>query len=354
VTTSKHVAISRLAALVVVAAIVVAAVAAPAVLPTYLLSLLSLALIAALLAASVNLLAGLLGAVSIGQAGISAAASYAIAWATLHGHGLGAQLALAAVVILLVSAVYGLTTMRTSGIVFLMITLALGMVVYGLALKLSSITGGQNGLTAIRRPAELAGAAQFYLLTAAVTGLVFTGLWVIGRSPFGLTLRGVRSSESRMRSLGYPVPGARFLAVLLSGMVAGVAGILAVWNSEFISPASASFSRSAFAVVMMILGGAGTLAGPLVGAFVVVGVEQWLSSFVERWPTVLGLALIAVVLFAPEGVVGGLSAWLRRAGSRGRRLAPVPVPVSPMAARADPHPDASGSPSLEHTQKEDR
>jgi branched-chain amino acid transport system permease protein len=304
------------------------AVAAPIVLPSYLVTLLSLVFIAALLASSIDLLAGHAGLVSIGHAGIAASAAYAVAWGTDNAVGLPLTLGLALGVTLVVSAAYALTTMRTRGIVFLMITLALGIVIYGLALKLSTITGGQNGLTGIDRPQVLASPTAFYLLVvgAFVAGVAFRAL--LGRSPFGLVLRGTRESESRMSSLGYSVTQAKFLAVMLSGLVAGVAGVLIVWQSEFISPNVASFSRSAMAVVMVILGGTGTLLGPLVGAGIVVGTEHWLSSYVERWPTLLGLVFIAVVLFAPGGVVGAISNGrhrgipVRRTAEPGSRATP--------------------------------
>jgi branched-chain amino acid transport system permease protein len=298
------------------AAGVAAVVAAPYVLPSYVVSLLTLVFIAALLAGSVNLLAGLAGLVSIGHAGIAAAGAYGLAWATVRGLGLPAALGMAAALTLAVSAVYALTTMRTSGIVFLMITLALGITVFGLAVKLSSVTGGQNGLTGIRRPEVVGEWWQYYFLTAAAYGVCLLALAALSRSPFGLVLRGVRESHSRMTSLGYSVTAVKFVAIVVSGAFAGLAGVLLAWNSEFLSPSAASFSRSALAVVMVIVGGTGTLLGPLVGAGTVVAAEYWLSSYVERWQTVLGLVLILVVLYAPSGIVGGLQGL---AGQRSHR-----------------------------------
>jgi branched-chain amino acid transport system permease protein len=294
-------------------------VAAPYVLPSYVVSLLTLGFIAALLAGSVNLLAGLAGLVSIGHAGIAAAGAYGVAWATVHGLGLPASLGVAAALTLAVSVVYGLTTMRTSGIVFLMITLALGITMFGLALKLSSITGGQNGLTGIRRPGLVDEWWQFYFFTAAVYGLCLLALAALSRSPFGLILRGIRESQSRMTSLGYSVPAVKFTAVLVSGAFAGCAGVLLAWNSEFLSPSVTSFPRSALAVVMVIVGGSGTLLGPLVGAGVVVAAEYWLSSYLERWQTVLGVVLILVVLFAPRGIVGALHDLVGQLSHRPRK-----------------------------------
>jgi branched-chain amino acid transport system permease protein len=319
---------------VAIAAAIAVALAAPFVLPTYLVTLLSLVFAAALLASSVDLLAGQGGLVSIGHAGIAASSAYAIAWGTRESVGLPVQLGLAVGVTLAVSAVYALTTMRTRGIVFLMITLALGIVVYGLALKLSTITGGQNGLTGIDRPELLASPTAFYLLTVIAFVLAVAFRAVVARSPFGLVLRGTRESETRMSSLGYSVSRAKFLAVMLSGLLAGIAGVLIVWQAEFISPNVASFSRSAMAVVMVILGGTGTLLGPLIGAGVVVGTEHWLSSYVERWPTLLGLVFIAVVLFAPGGVVGAVTR--RRQGEvRGRQNAEPGTRAAPPSLLED-------------------
>jgi branched-chain amino acid transport system permease protein len=307
----------RWTATVLTAAGIAGVVAAPYVLPSFVVYLLTLTFIAALLAGSVNLLAGLAGLVSIGHAGIAAAGAYGVAWAAVHDLGVAAQLAVAAALTLAVSALYGLTTMRTAGIVFLMITLALGMTVFGLALKLSSVTGGQNGLTGIRRPEAVDEWWQFYFFAAAVFGLCLLALGAISRSPFGLVLRGIRESPSRMTSLGYSVTTAKFVAVVISGAFAGCAGVLLVWNSEFMSPSVASFPRSALAVVTVILGGTGTLLGPLVGAGIVVAGEYWLSSYVERWQTVLGAVFILVVLFAPRGVVGMIAAWTRRSRKEG-------------------------------------
>jgi branched-chain amino acid transport system permease protein len=306
-----------------------AVVAAPLVLSDYLLTLLTLVFIAGLLAASVNYLAGEAGLVSMGQAGIAAAAAYGVAYATVRGHDVLVQVGLALVVALVVSAVFALTTMRTRGIVFLMITLALGMIIYGLASKLVSVTGGQNGITDIVRPAYIAEDGRLYLATAAAFVLGTLALRRVSRSPFGLALRGVRESESRMSSLGYRVAAIKFVAVMISGLVAGLAGVLAVWQTEFISPSVGQFSRSALAVVMVILGGTGTLLGPLVGAAIVVGAEYWLSTYVERWATALGVVFIVVVLFARRGIVGELEARVRRRRGRGDRSdGPGLVPIT--------------------------
>jgi branched-chain amino acid transport system permease protein len=304
-------------------------VVVPAVSPRYVVSLFTLTVITALLAISVNMLAGEVGLLSMGHAGIAGAAGYAIAWGARQHLDLAPQLGLALAVTLLVSAVYGVTAMRTDGIVFLMITLALGIVVFGLALKWSRVTGGQSGLTGIRRPAAFADPQVFYYLCLILTAVVLLGLTVLRRSPFGLVLRGVRDSERRMTSLGYSTPATKFVAMMISGLVAGLAGVLGVWNAQFISPAVAAFDKSAMAVIIVILGGIGFPFGTILGAGLVVGIQHWLSSYVERWPTLLGLLFVATVIFMPRGIAGAIqgaaagrvavapwSTWLSRIGIR--------------------------------------
>jgi branched-chain amino acid transport system permease protein len=290
------------------------AVVIPLMSSNYVISLFTLVLITALLATSVNMPAGEAGLVSMGHAGISAAAAYGIAYGVKHDFGLGGQLLLALALTLMVSAVFAVTTMRTNGIVFLMITLALGVMVYGIALKWSSVTGGQSGLTGINRPAALSDGRTFYYTVLVLCVVVILLLQVLARSPFGLMTRGVRDNENRMASLGYSIAPVKFVTLMVSGLVAGLAGVLLVWHSEFMSPASAAFDKSAMAVVIIIIGGVGTVAGPLLGSILVVGVQFWLSSYVERWPTLLGLLFIAVVILLP----GGLASIATRRSKAGR------------------------------------
>lgn len=328
------------------------AVAVPTVSSTYVISLLTLVLITALLATSVNMPAGEAGLVSMGHAGISAAAAYGIAYGVKHDFGLGGQLLLALLLTLIVSAVFGVTTMRTNGIVFLMITLALGVMVYGIALKWSAVTGGQSGLTGINRPAALSDGRTFYYAVLATCVIVILLLQVLARSPFGLMTRGVRDNENRMASLGYSIAPVKFVTVMVSGLVAGLAGVLLVWHSEFMSPASAAFDKSAMAVVIIIIGGVGTVAGPLLGSVLVVGVQFWLSSYIERWPTLLGLLFIAVVILLP----GGLASIATRRRGAGR-LAFHPAirkVLAPFMARAgsDPTPPPSTAEPRRHAPRD--
>ena len=295
------------------AALLVVAVALPYLgVSSFVVTLTTTILIAATLASSVNFLAGPGGMVSLGHAGIAAAAAYGAGWASKQGFDPGTQALVALVLTVLVSLIYGLLSMRTSGIYFLMVTLAVGMVIYGLAYRLSSVTRGENGITGIKRPELLAEPWAFYLFVVAAFLVVTVGLLVVSRSPFGASLRGIRDSESRMRSLGYYVPAFKLGAFMISGTVASFAGLLSVWHTHFVSPSSAEVHRSVLLFVMVILGGLGTTMGPLVGAAIVVLVENVVSNSFERWPTLLGVIFILAILFARSGLVGSAAKLLER------------------------------------------
>lgn len=283
---------------------------------SYAISLVTTIFIAGILAASVNFLVGDGGMASLGHGAIAAAAAYGAGWASRQGMDPGGQVLIALTMTLVVSLVFGVLSMRTSGIYFLMVTLAVGMVVYGLAYRLSTVTGGENGITGIKRPSFLDEYWTYYYFIVAAFVVSTLVLWVVSRSPFGASLRGIRDSETRMRSLGYSVPSYRLGAFMISGTVAGFAGLLSVWNTHFVSPSAAGVHRSVLLIVMVILGGVGTTFGPLVGAAVVVLVENVLSNSVERWPTALGLIFILVILFARAGIVGSIQKFFRRLQQR--------------------------------------
>ncbi|MFD4957794.1 branched-chain amino acid ABC transporter permease [Microbacterium sp. NPDC058389] len=294
------------------AVLAAAAVVLPFVSSTYYVTIATLILASAILASSVNLLAGNAGLFSLGHAGIAGAAAYGLAWASRQGMDLPAQLGIALGLTLGVTAIYGLISMRTAGVYFLMVTLAAGMVCYGIAYRWSTVTGGVNGLTGVRRPEWISQDWQFYLFVLVVFLLITLSLRQLASSPFGLSLRGVRDSESRMRSLGYSNSALKFVAMLLSGLVAGLAGVTLVWQTEFISPTFSGFEASALALVMVVLGGAGRLFGPLVGAAIVVLIQQVLSTYVDRWQTVLGALFVVVVIVSQRKVIPRIREAIQR------------------------------------------
>ncbi|MDB5641631.1 MAG: hypothetical protein JWN07_948, partial [Hyphomicrobiales bacterium] len=201
-------------------------------------------------------------------------------------------------------ALFGLLAVRTSGVYFLLLTLALGLIVWGVCLRWTQVTGGENGLRGQLRAQTGLSSREFYAAVLCVAGLATFAMWRFVRSPFGLTLRGVKDGENRMASLGYNVPLHLIIAFTASGFFAGVAGaVYAVFN-DFVSPSTVQLSQSVSGLLMTIVGGVGTLFGAFVGAFLIIALEQAVSMFTERWLMVLGLTFIGIMIFAPEGVLG--------------------------------------------------
>ncbi|TAI63499.1 branched-chain amino acid ABC transporter permease [Bradyrhizobium sp. Leo170] len=294
---------SRVAAWIVL--ITVALIALPLVLPSYQVSIATQILIFGVLAMSIDVLAGYGGRTSLGHGAIFGASTYVVIyWTSVLGGGIWTGIALGILCTTLLAAVFALLAIRTSGVYFLLLTLALGMIVWGLCLRWTSVTGGENGLRGIGRPDLIADHISFYYAVLLVVVPVTWAMWRFVHSPFGLTLRGIRDSESRMRGLGYNVPLHLFIAFVASGFFAGVAGALYALFNNFVSPSTVQLSQSVAALLMAITGGVGTLLGSFVGATLIISLENAVSVFTARWPTVLGLTFVLIMIFAPEGVVG--------------------------------------------------
>jgi len=288
---------------------------------SYYVNIASQILIWAMLALSVNVLAGYAGLVSLGHAGLFGVACYAVALSAAAGMGHLAAAFVALAAILAATALFALLSLRASGISFLMITLALGQILWGIAYRWISLTQGDNGINLAARPApfgiSLESPPAFYLATLAVFCLVVAALEVFTASPFGASLAGTRDQPQRMTALGYHVWLIRFLAFLFSGLIAGVAGLFFVYYDKFVSPHALSLATSAEALLMVISGGTGTLIGPIAGAALVVIMKYVASAYIERWNLVLGAIFVAIVLFMPEGLVPGtLRLWRAVRGAR--------------------------------------
>jgi branched-chain amino acid transport system permease protein len=263
----------------------------------------------AVAALALNVLVGYAGLVSLGHAGLLAMTGYAAGLLLQAGHGhLVAGLAAMAVT-LATSAVFAVLALRSTGIGFLMITLALGQIVWGVAYRWASLTNGDNGVSLPTRPAPLgiglASPEAFYYATLVCFLAAVASMWVFVRSPFGASLAGTRDQARRMTALGFNVWLIRFLAFLLSGLWCGVAGLLYVYYHQFIAPPSASLQASAEILLMVISGGTATLLGPIAGAAIVVVMKNVVSAWIERWSLVLGLIFILIISFMPEGLVPG-------------------------------------------------
>ncbi|MDB5883375.1 MAG: hypothetical protein JWP43_3253 [Ramlibacter sp.] len=295
------------------AAVVALLALVPIVFPGYHTSLATLTLIYALLAMSVDILAGFAGRTPLCHGAIFGTATYVVMYYVTSAGGnpwIGVALGILAAV--LVSLVFALLAVRTTGVYFLLLTLALGMIVWGVCQRWTSVTGGENGLRGNVRPDWLIDPMRFYYFVLLV-GLASTFLiWRFVRSPFGLSLKGIRESESRMRSLGYNTTYHLVLGFLFSGLMAGVSGALYAFFNSFVSPSTVALAQSVKGLLMAIVGGVGTLFGGVVGAAVIVVLENVVSSFTERWSMVLGLLFVLTMIFAPEGIVGKLRSLLTR------------------------------------------
>jgi branched-chain amino acid transport system permease protein len=290
---------------------------------SYYINVASQILLFAVFALGLNVLVGYGGLVSLGHAGLFAVAGYTTALMLQAGHGHLAADVAALAVTLVASAAFAVLALRATGIGFLMITLALGQILWGIAYRWANLTNGDNGINVSTRPMpfgfSLANAQSFYFATLVVFLVALATMALFVRSPFGASLCGSRDQARRMTALGYNVWLIRFLAFLFSGFWSGVAGILFVYYNQFISPQVAALQTSAEALLMVISGGTATLAGPIVGAAIVVIMKNVVSAYVVRWNMVLGIIFVAIIIFMPEGLVPG-SARLWRAAWRRRLL----------------------------------
>jgi branched-chain amino acid transport system permease protein len=287
------------------------------VLPSYPLTLLIQALISAIFAMSLDLLLGYTGLPSLGHAAYFGVAAYAVAILAVEAEAgfvtcLLAALGAAGVT----AALFGVLAIRASGTYFLMITLALGMVIWGLAFRWVSMTKGDNGIAGIPRPEvglpwNLNAPLPFFYFALATAVLAWIALGTLARSPFGLTLKGIRESETRMRALGYNVWLHKYLAFVISGLFAGYSGVVWAYYNGFVSPVDVQLVTSVETLLMVALGGPGTLAGPALGAAVIVFLKNFVSVYTKRWLLILGAVYIGVILFAPRGVLGAFRSHQR-------------------------------------------
>jgi branched-chain amino acid transport system permease protein len=298
-------------------AVLAVAAALPLVLSKYQVGLATEILIFGMLAMSIDILAGFAGRTSLGHGAIFGVSGYVVVYASAQaGLSPASAFMLGAMAATAVAAVFALLAVRTSGVYFLLLTLALGMIVWGICLRWTQVTGGENGMRGDVRPALLMTHRAFYWAVLVVTALVSYAMWRFVRSPFGLTLLGIRDSESRMKSLGYNVPLHLFVGFTVSGLFAGIAGALYAMFNNFVSPSTVALAQSVEGVLMMIAGGVGTLFGGFVGAAAIITLENVVSAYTERWQTVLGVTFILIMICAPDGIIGTLRALAVRGKER--------------------------------------
>lgn len=280
-------------------------------------------LIYALVATSLNLILGYGGMVALGHAAFFGAGAYTIG--ILESWGVQAGLVswpIAALTAALLALIIGAVSLRTRGVYFIMITLAFAQMVYYVFISLRQY-GGEDGLNLSGYSSfpgiDLADSKSFYYVVLILFAVL---MWAFGRlvhSRFGMALQGIRENESRMESLGYPVYRIKLAAFVMSGAMAGLAGALLANHNLFVSPSLMHWTQSANLIVMVLVGGIGLRYGGVVGAVVMLTLEEVLRMWTEYWHLPLGILLLFVVFGAPRGIAGLVAPWLTRSTPRGER-----------------------------------
>lgn len=297
--------------LLLLGCLIALAIVAPYIGP-FLLILLIQALIFGILAMSLDVLLGFTGLASLGQAAYLGVGAYVTAiLATRYNIGLGWDfilvLGLGTLAAAVTAALFGLIAIRATGVYFLMITLALGMCTWGLAYRWNSLTGGDNGLNVLFRPVagvDLADDLTFFYVVWGLFAFTLGALYLLVQSPFGRSLEGIRESEPSMRMLGYHTWLHKYLAFIIAGGFGGLSGVLWVHLAGIISPEDIILTTSVDALLMVVLGGPGTLIGGAIGAVVVVFIREYLSTQIGWWQYILGVVYIATILYLPDGLMG--------------------------------------------------
>jgi branched-chain amino acid transport system permease protein len=280
------------------------------------LTLFTRVVIYALAAASLNLIMGYGGMMSFGHAAYLGIGGYAVGMLAHEGIGSGfIQWPVALAASALFALVIGALSLRTRGVYFIMITLAFAQMAYYVASGLSRY-GGDDGLTIYKRSdfgglIDLSNRVQFYYLClACLFGGVYL-IWRIVNSRFGLVVQGLRSNERRMQAIGFSVNRYRLMCFVIAGTICGLAGALLANNTDFVSPAAMYWTRSGDLMVMVVLGGMGSLFGPVLGTIAFLALEEFLSQITEYWAMIMGPMLLLIVLFG-RGGIDGLLGRLRR------------------------------------------
>jgi branched-chain amino acid transport system permease protein len=282
--------------------------AAPPFLSAYWVGLLTQVVILGILAMSLDLLIGYTGLPSLGHAGFFGVAAYGVGvLSTTYQAGVVTSVAGGFVAGTGLAALFGLIVSHVRDVYFLMITMALGMVLWGLSFRWIPVTGGDNGISGIPRLEALiglpaTGPVPFYYVALVVFAVCTVLMMVFVKSPFGLTLQGIREHEPRMRSLGFNTWLHGYLSYVCAGAFASVAGIMWAYYNGFVSPTYLDLTASSELFLMVTLGGPATLVGPVIGAGAIVILKNVMSAYTARWLLILGIVYIVTILWAPQGL----------------------------------------------------
>lgn len=304
--------------LFIVGLLIIVLLLVPQFLPEYMTMVFTRVLILSIVAMSLDLLIGYTGIAAIGHAAFFAIGGYTTAlMATRLNASFGVTFASSILLSSAASAVAALLMLRATGIFLLIISLAISMCVWGLLFRWVSLTGGESGITGLTRPEisllwNISRTDGFYYFILIFFLICFVLMFLIVHSPFGKSLAGIRDSESRMSVLGFNVWLHKYLAVVIAGAFAGLAGNLYVLFNTFISPDYSNLGMAFDFVLMVIVGGPGTLLGPILGSFIVVTLKEVLSVYVSRWLMSLGIIYILTALYARKGILGLLQDYSRK------------------------------------------
>jgi branched-chain amino acid transport system permease protein len=300
---------SRLIPLIIFAALAAIPLLGLFIRDGYVLSLVSRVMILAIAAIALDLILGFGALVSFGHAAFIGIGAYAMGIPASHGYdgfltGLFAALAASA----LFALVTGAISLRTKGVYFIMITLAFGQMAFYTAASLRAY-GGDDGLTVASRSLVMGGKLMkddrvfYYVVLICLIGIYWLCRTIVA-SRFGRVLQGAKQNPQRMQAIGFNPYPYQLAAYVISGMIAGLSGFLLANLTEFVSPAYMSWQRSGELIVMVVMGGIGSLHGAIIGAAAFLLLEEWLSGFTEHWKVIFGPMLVLIVLFMKGGILG--------------------------------------------------
>ncbi|RJR45843.1 MAG: branched-chain amino acid ABC transporter permease [Desulfobacteraceae bacterium] len=328
---------SKRSSFLYIGALFVIGICLPLVLKKYHLNMLTEIVVFSLYAVSYNLLLGYAGLLSFGHAMFFGTGAFTVAVSLIHIQGLSlwSALLLALAVTTVTGFVSGLFLLRHKGAYFALLTLAFNSIFYAIATKWHSITGGDDGLS-IRRPALELGFAvinmsdrvNFYYLTLFLVGAAILFCWYFTQTAMGQTVLLMRENEERMKFLGYNTRISRLILFTFTGAVAGLAGAFYTLHFQFVSISAISVDMTTTVLLMTFVGGTGTFWGPILGAFCYIILQNYLSDVTDRWPLVMGVIFVAMVMFVPgglsqviqwgRGLLPGRKAEVNAAGPEGR------------------------------------
>ena len=288
--------------------------------PRYIQTLVTSIIIFSIYVSSANLLTGYAGLISLGQAMFWGSAAYMVAILTTHGvvENFYLVLLISILSVMILGGAFGALAVRVRKLYFMIVTFAFGHVVWSVAMySLQHITYGFNGIRDIHRPDlslpwSMENNTNFYYLVLVVGAVCFLILYLMIKSPFGHALIGIRDNEHRMIALGHNTLLYKYICYIVSGIIAGVGGLLFAYFNGYVNPSELHWLWSGDALMMMFIGGIGTFWGPPLGALVYTGLRYWVSAYTMYWFGIEGIIFILVVLFFRGGVAGFLTDLQRR------------------------------------------